>query len=103
MLMNTGSEYFWSNVFNEIQRSCGVQCQVSVLGVMLQGSLSQVTKAGEIIEHQWRQNYQYLQSSNVANRATGTNFNQQGTSVHQSSTNFNQHDTNVNQNTGNVY
>ena len=63
MLMNTGSEHIWRNVFDKIQRSCGVQCQFSVLGVMLTGSLSQVTRAGEIIE----QNYQHLQFSNVDN------------------------------------
>ena len=101
MLMNTGSKYFWSDVFNVIQRSCGVQCQVSALGVMLTGSLSQVTRAGEILEHQWRKHYQDSQSPNVDHRArqSGTYFNQHGTNVHQSSTNFNQHSTSV----GNIY
>ena len=74
MLMNKGYEYFWSNVLNEIQRSFGVHCQVSAMGVMLTGSLSQVTRAGEILEHQWRENYQDLQFSIV--EQTGTNFNQ---------------------------
>ena len=53
MLLNTGSEYFWSDVFNAIQSSCGVSCQVSAYGIMLTGSLSQVAKAGEILQHEW--------------------------------------------------
>ena len=52
-LLNTGSEYFWSDVFNAIQRSCEVSCQVSAYGIMLTGSLSQVAKAGEILQHEW--------------------------------------------------
>ena len=68
---------------------------------MLTGSLSQVTKAGEILEHQWRKHYQDSQSPNVDLRArqSGTNFNQHGTNVHQSSMNFNQHSTSI----GNIY
>ena len=97
MLMNTRSKNFWSNVFNEIQRSCGVQCQVTTIGVMLTGSLSQVTRAGEIVEHQWREREicQDLQFSNVDQ--TGTNFNQTGTNFNQTSINFNQTGTNFNQ------
>ena len=86
MLLNTGSEYFWSDVFNAIQRSCGVSCQVSAYGIMLTGSLSQVAKAGEILQHEW----------NIPNRSESIfyqNFNkhdshytEQGTTSYQTGT-----------------
>ena len=71
MLMSTGDEYFWSDVFNEIQRSCRMPCQVSAYGITLTGRLSQVTRAGQILQHKW------------------TNYNRGGTKVYQ---NFNEHD-----------
>ncbi|CAB4023542.1 poly [ADP-ribose] polymerase 14-like isoform X2 [Paramuricea clavata] len=103
VLMNTGTQYFWSDVFNIIQRTCGVHCQVSVYGVMVSGSLSQVTKAGEILELKWRRHCQDFPSTNVdhdnLSNQHGTTFNQHGMTLNQAGMTLNQVGTKVNNGT----
>ena len=103
VLMNTGTQYFWSDIFNIIQKTCGVHCQVSVYGVMVTGSLSQVTEAGEILELKWRRHCQDLPSTNVdhhnLSNQHGTTFNQHGMTFNQHGTTLNQVGTNVNNGT----
>ena len=102
MLMNTGSQYSWSNIFNVIQKSCGVQCQVSAYGILLAGTLSQIAKAGDILDLRWKKHCQSLKLQNVQDH---NSFNQYGmisnqadkkdnihaTSFNQSDTTFHQH------------
>ncbi|CAB4039237.1 Hypothetical predicted protein [Paramuricea clavata] len=118
-LMNTvappASENFWSDVFNVIIKSCGVQCQPSTYGVMLTGRLSQVVSAGEILKLKWRSHCQDLQLRNVdyynvfnqagtifsqhgmAMNQAGTTMNQAGTAMYQAGTTMNQAGTTMNQ------
>ncbi|XP_028398977.1 uncharacterized protein LOC114522486 [Dendronephthya gigantea] len=82
VIMSTGLEQFWSNVFNIIQKSCGVQCHVASFGVLVTGSLSQVTRAGEILNLQLkrhRQNGSNLNQSDANfNQPEATKSNQMG-------------------------
>ena len=108
MLMNTGSQFFWTDLFNIVQRTCGVQCQISAYGVLLTGSLNQVTRARELLELQWRKHCQDLQLRNIdhhnlVNQSDpnfyhgDTSFNQSDMSINQGGTNFNPGGTNFNQ------
>ena len=101
MLMNTGSQYFWTDILNVVQRTCGVQCHISAYGVMVTGSLSQVTRAGGILQIRWREFcsgfhqggrsfYQADGSFNQSNTNHDTNFNQSNTFVNQFDMNWNQ-------------
>ena len=99
MLMNTGTQYFWSEIFNVIQRTCGVQCQASAYGVMITGKLSQVTKAGDILQLRWRKLCEDLRVADQGSPISyhgGVNFNQSDTNltgVHQYGANFNERGT----------
>ena len=79
-LMTTASQSVWNVVFKVIQSSCGVQCQLSAYGVLLTGSLSQVTRAGEILELKWKKESQNLNQSDM-------DFVQPGTALNQASMN----------------
>ena len=76
VLLKTGSEKFWHDVFYVIQKSCEcvVSCDVEAQEVTLKGSLSGVIGAEEILKHQW------------------TIHNRRGTSAYQNNQNFNEHD-----------
>ncbi len=102
VLMSTASQYFWSDFFNVLQSSCMVHCQPSVYGVLLTGTLSQVTKAGEVLELKWRQHCQDPKLRHIDQSGTNfvqgdTSLYQHGTSISQTSTYVNQSDTNFNQ------
>ena len=103
MLMNTGTQYFWSEIFNVIQRTCGVQCQVSAYGVLITGRLSQVTKAGDILQLRWRKLCEDLRAADQGSPMSfqaGVSFNQSDTNltgVNPYSMNFNERSTIFNQ------
>ena len=97
MLMNTGTQYFWSEIFNVIQRACGVQCHVSAYGVMITGRLSQVTRAGDILQLRWRKLYEDLRLRAADQGQRGANFNQPDANFDQRDSNFQQRETNFNQ------
>ena len=79
-LMSTASQHFWSNIFNVIQKSFGALCQPSPYGVLFTGTLSQVVKAGEMLEHYRKKHLQDLAAQarhhHGANNSTGSPFGQ---------------------------
>ena len=104
VLMSTASEYFWSDIFNVIQKSYRVQCQPSAYGVLFTGTLSQIISAGEILEHHRKKHLPNMNHPNIFNQ-NGTNLNQgdmnfyqQGTAVNHAGMNVNQSNLQSNQN-----
>ena len=82
LLMSTGQENFWRDIFGVIQRSCGVHCQTSTCGMIFSGTLSQVANAGEILELQWKKHMHVNQGEKQ--------FQQAPTHLEESRLNFNQ-------------
>ena len=103
-LMSTASEYFWSDIFNVIQKSYRVQCQPSAYGVLFTGTLSQIINAGKILEYHRKKHLPNMDHPNIFNQ-NGTNLNQcdmnfyqQGTAVNHAGMNVNQSNLQSNQN-----
>ena len=104
VLMSTASEYFWSDIFNVIQKSYRVQCQPSAYGVLFTGTLSQIISAGEILEHHRKKHLPNMDHPNIFNQNSTNlnqgdmNFYQQGTAVNHAGMNVNQSNLQSNQN-----